>query len=590
MAISHSQVRRPAYHDSKTSMQRSLSPPPLRGNGTVILLLVYIFVACWVATQYTAYVWQYHPRLGTPLATIAQHSIYPPYAIIIWAFQYADVPIAMTTMQRAFYIWCVVFTGSVVITMIVRTPRSTRQPSDAHGTARWGIGEILRQPNGLLLGRLDDIPLRYNGDGHLVTIAPTRSGKGVSVIIPNLLTYPGSVVVTDPKGENYAVTARRRQELGTTVVAFDPFGVVGGTAAFNPVEMIDTGSADAVDNARLLADMLVVIDSKESGEAAFWNEEARALLTGLILYVAAEASPSLRTLPHLRTLLTLPPTLFTELLTRMSASDAANGLVARAAARLLQKAEKERSGVISSAQSHTHFLDSMRMTTVLSHSTVDLATLNYTATSLFLILPPERLESYHRWIRLMIASCLHAVTRTARPAKPERNRIVFLIDEFGHLGRLRPIEQHIGLAAGYGVSFWLFVQDLSQLKSVYAQRWSTFLANADILQTFGANDWDTAEYISKMTGDATVFTDSENRSRSISYGKQGSRQMSAAATLSERSRRLLLPDEVRRSDRQVVFVKRSDPILADQLCYFTPRDPLFTSLFAGHFDPNPLHG
>ncbi|HXC26098.1 MAG TPA: type IV secretory system conjugative DNA transfer family protein, partial [Gemmatimonadaceae bacterium] len=445
------------------------------------------------------------------------------------------------------------------------------------------------------VGRLDRMPLRYAGDGHLITIAPTRSGKGVSVIIPNLLTYPGSVVVVDPKGENYLVTARRRGELGSTVIAFDPFGVVGGSGAFNPLSVIDPESPDAIDDARMLADMLVVVEGRESGEQTFWNEEARALLSGLILYVAAEPEVTLRTLTHMRTLLTLPPTLFGELLEQMTASSAAGGLVARSAARLLQKADKERSGVISSAQSHTHFLDSPRMGMVLSTSTVDLATLCSRPLSLYLVLPPHHLETYHRWIRLMIASCLAAVTRpvlkveegvTERSTPPANHRVIFLVDEFGHLGKVRPIEQFIGLVGAYGVSFWLFVQDLSQLKAVYTERWQTFLANADVVQTFGNNDWETVEYFSKMTGDATIFTDSENRSRGVSYGRNGSRQDGTAATLSERGRRLLTPDEVRRlgPTKQLLFVKSSDAVLATKLSYFD-ADPMFL----GHADVNPMY-
>jgi len=193
----------------------------------------------------------------------------------------------------------------LVIELLMTRQRRSAPSSVSHGSARWGMGESLRHSEGLILGRLNTRLLRYQGDGHLVTVAPTRSGKGVSVIIPNLLDYPGSVVVTDPKGENYAVTARRRQELGTTVHAFDPFDVVDGTAACNPLDVIDTTSPDAIDDARLLADMLVVVEGRETGEQAFWNEEARALLTGLILYTVSHEPVERRILPHVRTLLTL---------------------------------------------------------------------------------------------------------------------------------------------------------------------------------------------------------------------------------------------------------------------------------------------
>lgn len=174
----------------------------------------------------------------------------------------------------------------------------------------------------------------------------------MNCVIPNLLDHPGSVLVTDPKGENYAVTARLRREMGQRVHAFDPFDIPGGDAAFNPLDLINTNSFEAVDEACMLADMIVVPEGR-GGEQVFWNEEARAVLTGLILRVAARATPERRTLAHVRAVLTLVPDLFAELLKEMRESDAAGGLSSRSAARILQKAEKERSGVISTAQSHT---------------------------------------------------------------------------------------------------------------------------------------------------------------------------------------------------------------------------------------------
>ena len=247
--------------------------------------------------------------------------------------------------------------ASVVAITSAWRRRPGASPSGSHGTAQWGSGETLQREQGFLLGREGPRLLRFAGEGHVLTVAPTRSGKGVSAVIPNLLDHPGSVLVTDPKGENYAVTARWRRQIGQVVHAFDPFGVVGGKATYNPLDLVDATSPEAVDDARMLADMLVLPGARE-GDQAFWNEEARGILTGLILHVAASAPPAQRTLTEVRALLTRAPDAFAEVLHAMQASPAADGLVARAAARLLQKAEKERSGVLSTAQSHTHFLDS----------------------------------------------------------------------------------------------------------------------------------------------------------------------------------------------------------------------------------------
>src|SRR6202043_1035659 len=146
--------------------------------------------------------------------------------------------------------------------------------------AQWSTGAELRGERGLLLGRdTTGALLRYHGEGHLLTVAPTRSGKGTGCVIPNLLTYPGSVVVSDVKGELYAVTYRHRQRgLGQATFALDPFGIVSdSTASCNPLDLVDPAKDTAVDNARLIADMVVVAD-RRGGHAAFWDEEARSLL------------------------------------------------------------------------------------------------------------------------------------------------------------------------------------------------------------------------------------------------------------------------------------------------------------------------
>jgi type IV secretion system protein VirD4 len=507
--------------------------------------------------------------------------LYPPHRLLVWHAAYARVPWLSPVFRTG---WGVLALNVAAVLVAIFTawprPRSP-PPSRSHGSAHWGSGAGLRRERGFLLGRHRDHLLRLEGEGHVLTVAPTRSGKGVSCVIPNLLDHPGSILVTDPKGENYAVTSRWREELGQEVHAFDPFTVVGGSAAYNPLDLVDRTSPDAVDDARMLADMLVLPEGRE-GDQAFWNEEARAVLAGLILHVAASAPAELRTLTHVRTLLTLPPELFRHLLDEMSESQAIGGLVARAAARILQKAERERSGVISTAQSHTHFLDSPRMATVLGRSTVDLRSLKRERMTLYLVLPAERLDGYARWLRVMIACGLLAIART--PGQPEK-RVLFLLDEFAHLRRMHPVQRDIGLAGGYGVTFWLVIQDLAQLRSTYPDTWPTFLANVDVLQAFGTNDWDTAEYLSKMTGEATVSILSDNRSTGVSRGRSPQRQLGAAVTRSETGRRLLLPDEVRRlsRERQLLFVKGSAPILAERVTYLGDRE------FAGKADPNPLY-
>jgi type IV secretion system protein VirD4 len=168
---------------------------------------------------------------------------------------------------------------------------------------------------------------------------------------------------------------------------------------------------------------------------------------------------------------------------------------------------------------------------------------------------------------------------------PAKERVLFLLDEFAHLGKMHPVQRDIGLAGGFGVTFWLIGQDLSQLRSTYGDTWPTFLANADVLQAFGTNDWDTSEYLSKMTGEATIFVRTQNQSRGLSRGKQSQRQEGTALSVSERNRRLLLPDEVRRLGRhtELLFVKGGSPLLTFRTNYREDAE------FLGRSDPNPLY-
>ncbi|PYO40429.1 MAG: conjugal transfer protein TraG [Gemmatimonadetes bacterium] len=608
--------------------ERQVRPPqdPQGDRPLLVCLVLALVFALAAGTQYVAWRFAFHPNLGAPLLVFSAHStrwlrvigllatgaglgatlvprvrslsipflvvaasaalgavgpVYPPYGIFVWYAANAGVATAAPVFRVA---WAVVVTvgiaASLAVTTLWRRRRRSR-PADSHGSAHWGDGANLRGEQGLLLGRERQRLLRFSGEGHVLTVAPTRAGKGVSAVIPNLLDYPGSVLVTDPKGENYAVTATWREALGHTVHAFDPFGVVQGEAAYNPLDLIDAASAEAVDDARLLADMLVLPGARE-GEQAFWNEEARGVLTGLILHVAANAPAEMRTLTHVRELLTAPPEAFADVLKEMQASEAVGGLVARAAARLLQKATKERSGVLSTAQSHTHFLDSPRMAEVLKRSTVDFSQLKRQPMSVYLILPTDRIDAYARWLRLLIACALRATARTTGQPK---ERVLVLLDEFAHLGRMHPVQRDIGLAGGFGVTFWLIVQDLSQLKSTYAETWPTFLANVDVLQAFGINDWDTAEYLSKMTGESTIYVESKHQSRGMSRGPHAQRQLGSGRAWSEQGRRLLLPDEVRRLPREsaLVFVKGGAPLCVERVNYL--RDPEFV----GRADPNPLY-
>jgi type IV secretion system protein VirD4 len=403
---------------------------------------------------------------------------------------------------------------------IGKTLGASNEKSRTFGSAQWATFAQLRDASiigeqGLALGYFGafDHPLHYTGDRHLLTVAPTRAGKGVGAIIPNLLTYRGSALVVDPKGENAVITAARRgagnpargsEGLGQKVYVVDPWGITGMQAAcFNPLDWIDPTSPEAGENAMMLADALVV--SAQGGtENPFWNEEAKALLMGLILYVCSDtAEEGNRHLGRVRDIISLPGPELLELCVKMSSST--DPIIASTGARTASKEPRLLGNVLASAQAQTHFLDSPSLRHSLSHSDFRFEDLKRQPMTVYLVLPADRLGTFGRWLRLLIQQAITVTARNVqdRPAQP----ILFMLDEMAALGRLTMVEQAYSLMAGFGMQLWGIVQDLSQLHRIY-----------------GSRDLKTADYFSDLCGSSTVETVGSSVAKAIAPAGAGGRE------------------------------------------------------------------
>ena len=473
------------------------------------------------------------------------------------------------------------FLGSVIAFLIWRGQRSGTVP-DVHGSARFGGEKEQRDlasvDDGLIVGRAHRGGLmRYSGSSHLLTVAPTRSGKGVGAIIPNLLTLRRSVRCIDPKGENARITSRARSELGSVFV-LDPFEVSGvAGSCFNPLGELEPDSVDLAEDVAAVADALVYDPPGQVGEA-HWNEEAKALIAGLVLHVVTTAGPKQRNLATVRDLLTTTPQRFEQVLKTMQASLAANDLVARAANRHLSKSDREAAGVLSAAQRHTHFLDSPRMTKALSQSDFKLSDLKSELTTVFVVLPPGRLGTHARWLRLLVVQAINELARSSLVRNVSRHPVLLLLDEFAALGRLEPIERAFGLMAGYGVQLWAILQDMHQLRSLYGERAGTFLSNAGVTQIFNVSDIDTATWVSRTLGAETQSYVTTGSTVSDAPGQwRANRSYSSNLNLTRRD--LLTPDEVMRvSDDELLLLRPGAlPLVARKVRYFS--DPEFSGLF-----------
>lgn len=425
-------------------------------------------------------------------------------------------------------------------------------------------------------GERDEV-FYYRGDRHLLTVAPTRSGKGTTQIVPNLLTYKGSALVIDPKGENARITAKERKALGHDVYIVDPWGIAvtddQEPARLNPLDWLSLGDPDLTENSMLLADALIVqADHKE----AFWTEEAKALLQGIILYVATDPhEEGQRHLARVRDLMLLDGDDLKTLFNRMVQSP--HHVVASTGARSLQKEERLLANVLASAQAQTHFLDSNRIRENLSASDFDFADLKTKPMTIYLVLPSDRLNAFSRWMRLLVQQ---AITVNARNIeKKPKQPVLFLLDEMPTLGRLAMVEQAYGLMAGFGMQLWGIVQDLGQLKRIYGEGWETFIGNSGVIQYFGSHDSMTANYFSELCGVTTVWSLSSAISTAFGTssgqgGASSSRTVTESDTRSAAQRKLIYPDELMRmhARKQLVFIENMDPIQAKRLPWF--EDPV----------------
>ena len=413
----------------------------------------------------------------------------------------------------------------------------------------------------------------YNGDRHGLLVAPARTHKGTSQIVTNLLTYEGSVLNTDPKGENALMTAKARQEMGQTICKIDPWGIapIEGipAARLNPLDWIIESGSEMSENAMILADSLV---PKSASKDPFWDMMSAGFLQGELLYVATDPhEDGQRHMGRVRDLTMLDGEDLVELFKRML--DSPHHVVAATGARMLQMDEKLRANVMASVQSHTQFLDSPSIRESMSVSDFRFEDLKSTLMTVYICAPADRLETFSRWLRILIQQAITVNARniTEKPDKP----ILFILDEMAALGRLSMVEQAYGLMAGYGMLLYGVVQDLSQLKRIYGDGYETFIGNSGLIQYFGSRDRLTAEYFSALCGETTVWNFSSAVSRTFSSGSgNASQSFGDTDTTAAAQRKLAYPDELMRmpQDLQLVFIENMNPIIARKVKWFEDEE------------------
>jgi len=351
--------------------------------------------------------------------------------------------------------------------------------------AGFGFGADLRTQD-------DDptAPLLYDGELHAATVAPTGAGKGVGCIIPNLLHYPGPVIVVDPKGEAAQVTAKWREKMGQRVIILDPFGVLPDRQSdrLNPFDLFDLAQVAVEDEARTLADLLT--GGVVSLQDPFWDTTSQAFLAGFIAHVATAQGDQKRAFSVIRDHFGSGDLEYL-LETWLESDQVFNDDARQEFAIFLQHPEKgTRPSVQSSAQQHLRSFGSRAIRAVTDDSSFSLKDLIAgEPMTIYIVMPPSKIVPFSNVLRLWLGVILAALsTRTRLPEQ----RTLLMIDEAAQLGHMRLLEQAITLFRGYGLLVWTFWQDLSQLQTLYPNSWKTILNNCGVLQTFGLRNYQAA--------------------------------------------------------------------------------------------------
>ncbi len=536
--------------------------------GPILTVLFIVLAAIWSATQWTAWQLGFQPQLGEPWFVVGAMPIYPPPAFIWWWFFFdAYAPdVFMTGGAIAASGGFVAI--AVAIAMSVWRAREAKNLA-TYGSARWASEQEIRdagllRQDGVLLGRYGSDYLRHDGPEHVLCFAPTRSGKGVGLVVPTLLTWPGSCIVHDIKGENWELTAGWRSRFGR-VLLFDPTNL--GSSAYNPLLEVRRGDAEVRD-VQNIADILVDPEGMLE-RRSHWEKTSHSLLVGAILHVLyAEAD---KTLAGVAAFLSDPKrsiesTLRAMMLTNHLGEAGPHPVVASSARELLNKSENERSGVLSTAMSFLGLYRDPVVAKVTSRCDWRIADLvsGGRPVTLYLVVPPSDISRTKPLIRLVLNQIGRRLTEDLH-AKDRRQRMLLMLDEFPALGRLDFFETSLAFMAGYGIKTFLITQSLNQVEKAYGAN-NSILDNCHVRVSFASNDERTAKRVSDALGTATEMRAMKNYAGHRLSPWLGHLMVSRQET----ARALLTPGEVMQlpPTDEIVLVSGLFPIRAKKARYF----------------------
>ena len=595
----------------------------IKKNKTILTLLIILGLAIitlgamWAATEKAAIACNFHKNLGLHWFNAMGLNWYAPWSIVEWGSRLpAEIFDGAMNIGAVFFIAPLVVAG-----LIYMSKNKGRGNATLHGSAHWATKKEIEKlgyfnGQGVYVGgwwdkkKHQQFYLRQNGPEHILCFAPTRSGKGVGLILPTLLSWPGSSLVLDIKGENWALTSGWRKSEGHKVLRFDPSDASGSGCCFNPVEEIRLESLEAIQDVQNMALMLVDPDGK--GLEDHWTKAAFGFFSGAILHccimIRAYENRSAN-LSDLTLMLAAEDKSPEELLDEMLNEDhvmlyskftnneiaervgkACHTFIASSAREMMSKSEKEASGVLSSALVNMALYRDPIVTMNTEKSDVHIKDLmnNDNPVDLFLVVSPASIDRVRPLMRLIVDMiirrvCASMAFKDGASVASYKHRLLLMLDEFTSLGKLPIIEKAIAYIAGYGGKMYIIVQDTKQLNGVYGKE-NAIMANCHVRIAYAPNDPETADLLSKMTGQTTVVEKKVSISSSGVMGKGGA---SRSTSISETARPLLTPDECMRlpgiskdssgkpvPGHMLIFTAGNSAIYGMQILYF--RDPVFS--------------
>ncbi|MDY0215049.1 MAG: type IV secretory system conjugative DNA transfer family protein [Bacilli bacterium] len=553
------------------------------------------------ATQYLAMIFDYHEGLGKPL----YENYYQPFAWVLWSFKYQMYyPEQFTTFFIImFAAFAMTFLGYIFLRLI--TLRKPKKHDDVHGTAHWANEDeikkagILHNNKGVYIGGWLDKKgntqyLRHNGAEHVLAFAPTRSGKGIGLVIPTLLSWPHSAIILDIKGENWALTSGWRQKhANNKVLKFDPTAISGGVR-FNPLDEIRIGTEYEVADVQNLTYMIV--DHNGHGMNDFWQKAAFSFLTGVFLHAIYKAKNEGEPTPSLQKIyqtINDPQRDINEVLADMASyphkGDEPHPKVATTAREMLNKAPGELSGVIGTVSGLLSLYDDPLIAKNICFSDFKIRDLmnGDQPVSLYLIIKPSDKDRLKPLVRLIMNQILRTLIEEIKfeggeSVKTYKHRLLLMLDEFASLGKLEVFQESLAYMAGYGIMAYIIIQDLTQLYNAYTKD-ENIISNCHVRIAYAPNKVETAEILSKMTGTTTVvksFTTTSGGRISVMLNH-------VSESFQEVSRPLLTPDEcmrlpgavkdgsekIKEAGDMLIFIAGKSPIYGKQILYF--KDPVF---------------